>query len=240
MYNNSLQLFDNIIKNELNLNIDISSPTSIYSFLKYEYKSSDKQVSKESKEEYKDIPEYLGHYQVSNKGNVKSLKQNKETILKVSTEGDKYYRVALYKDGKGKKFYVHRLVIQAFKGDIPKGRNLVVDHIDYNKTNNKLDNLQVISNRENLSKDKYRHNPSSSYIGVSFNKAKKKWESSISVNGASFYLGRFNNEANAGQEYLSALEYANKYSSLTGYSFKTKRKNEGVCTILNQLTFSFI
>ena len=231
MKNNSLQLFN---KFTINVSLDISLPT-----VKHQHNVFDKQVSKKLKEVYKNIPEYEGHYQISNKGNVKSLKQNKETVLKPSIDKKGYYKVSLYKAGKGRKFYIHRVVIQAFKGEIPKDKNLVVDHINNDKTNNELINLQVISNRENLSKDKWRYNPTSFYTGVCYHTTKKKWESSISVNGDSFHLGYFNNESKAGLEYKRALQHYNKYSDLTTYSFKTNRRN--LClTDVNQLTISFI
>ena len=207
--------------------------------LKQKYEGFSKIEKGLSNEEYMDIPNYEGHYQISNKGNVKSLKQNKETVLKPSIDKKGYYKVSLYKAGKGRKFYIHRVVIQAFKGEIPKDKNLVVDHINNDKTNNELINLQVISNRENLSKDKWRYNPTSFYTGVCYHKTKKKWESSISVNGDSFHLGYFNNESKAGLEYKRALEHYNQYSDLTTYSFKTKRRN--VYSIdVNQLTINFI
>ena len=239
--NKTLELFDSNIKNELNININIDMCLPIYNYtsLKYEYKSSYKEILKKSKEQYKDIPEYEGHYQISNLGNIKSLKRNGERIMNPSIGKTKgYLRVNLFKESKRKSLYIHQLVAIAFLGHKPNGNKLVVDHIDNNKTNNKLENLQVISSRENSSKDQWRHNPSSYFVGVSYSSGKKKWESSICVNGISFYLGCFKNESNAGQEYANALEYIDKRSNLIDYPFKTNRRgfNEGD---INQLTFVF-
>lgn len=76
------------------------------------------------------------NYQISNFGNVKSLKNNK--ILKFSLE--QYKRCSLYKEGKRKTFRVHRLVANAF---IPNPNNYkTVNHIDGNKYNNCVDNLE--------------------------------------------------------------------------------------------------
>jgi hypothetical protein len=239
MYNNSLQLFDNIVKNEFNLNIDVCLLTRNYSSLKYEYKSSDGQVLKKLKEQYIDIPEYEGHYQISNLGGVKSLKRSQEKVMSPSIDKTKgYFRVCLYRDGERKSFYIHQLVAIAFLGHKPCGNTMVIDHIDNIKTNNSLNNLQVISSRENSSKDKWRHNPSSRYTGVYFHSIKNKWESSISVNGISFYLGCFKNESNAGEEYANALKYIDKRSNLIDYSFKTNRRGFNEADI-NQLTFVF-
>lgn len=226
----------NKINSTYSLPLNGNIPFIQYQIINIESKENINETS--SIETYNDIPDYEGHYQVSDKGNIKSLKQNKETVLKPSIDKKGYYKVSLYKEGESRKVYIHRLVIRAFKGEIPKGKNLVVDHIDNDKTNNELDNLQVISNRENLSKDKWRYNPSSLYTGVCYSSRKKKWESSISVNGVSFHLGYFNNEVNAALEYVNALEYNNEHSDLTNYPFKTKKRilfsND-----LNQLTIDF-
>jgi hypothetical protein len=239
--NKTLELFDSNIKNELNININIDMCLTIYNYtsLKYEYKSSNKEILKKSKEQYKDIPEYEGHYQISNLGNIKSLKRNGERIMNPCIDKTKgYLRVNLFKESKRKSLYVHQLVAIAFLGHKPNGNKLVVDHMDNDKTNNRLDNLQVISSRENSSKDQWRHNPSSYFVGVSYSSGKKKWESSISVNGISFYLGCFKNESNAGQEYANALEYIDKRSNLIDYPFKTNRRGFNEADI-NQLTFVF-
>jgi hypothetical protein len=239
--NKTLELFDSNIKNELNININIDMCLTIYNYtsLKYEYKSSNKEILKKSKEQYKDIPEYEGHYQISNLGNIKSLKRNGERIMNPCIDKTKgYLRVNLFKESKRKSLYVHQLMAITFLGHKPNGNKLVVDHIDNNKTNNKLENLQVISNRENSSKDQWRRNPSSYYVGVSYSSGKKKWEASISVNGISFHLGYFNNESNAGQEYKTALKYYDEHFNLTNFSFKTNRRGFNEADI-NQLTFVF-
>ena len=91
---------------------------------------------------WKDIEGYEGFYQVSNYGRVKSLNYNrtgKAKELKQSINlGYKY--VILYKDNKRKKFLVHRLVAQAF---VPNPNEyLEVNHIDENKANNCVWNLE--------------------------------------------------------------------------------------------------
>lgn len=241
MNTNTLQLFDNTNINELsiNLNFDINLSAKSYQTFNWKYNNYNTKKTKPTKEKYKDIKEYEGQYQISNKGNIKSLKKNKEFILSPIIDKKGYHKISLYKEGKEKKFYIHRLVFQMFNYQIPDGKNLVVDHIDNDKTNNELDNLQVISNRENLSKDKWRYNPSSLYTGVCFHTTKRKWESSIFVNGNSFHLGYFRDETIAAQEYKNALEYYNKHSDLTNYPFKTKRINEVFSININQLTINF-
>lgn len=101
------------------------------------------------KEEWKDIPEYEG-YQVSNLGRVKSLERSyrlKEKILKLWVTSNGYYRVQLYKNSIGKFYLVHRLVWEAFNGQIPK--NMQVNHINEIKSDNRLENLNLMTPKEN-------------------------------------------------------------------------------------------
>lgn len=102
-------------------------------------------------ETWKAIPGYEGLYEVSNLGRVKSLDYNhtgKDGILKPenSTHGG-YLRVHLCKDGKTRNLRVHRLVAEAF---LPNPNNLeTVNHKDEVKTNNVVDNLEWMSQKDN-------------------------------------------------------------------------------------------
>lgn len=95
---------------------------------------------------YKDIKGYENIYQVSNLGNVKSLVSNKQKFKSNHSQG--YLRVSLWKNNKGKDHYIHRLVVQSFIGTIPKDKQ--VNHIDGNKHNNRIDNLEIVTPKENI------------------------------------------------------------------------------------------
>jgi hypothetical protein len=166
----------------------------------------------DKKEIWKPIPGYEGLYEVSDFGNVKSLerlvKNNggfnmvKEKILKPFKVGNPkkyYYAVDLCK--KTKK--VHQLVALAFLNHIPKGNTIVVDHINNNKLDNRLENLQIISNRENTSKD-WKGN-SSQFTGVSWSKRDQKWEAYITIANRKKSLGCFLDETDAFMAYQKAL-----------------------------------
>ena len=102
------------------------------------------------KEIWKDIPNYEGIYQVSNLGQVKSLKRPhrlKEKILKLWVTRNGYYRVELWKQSIKKEYFVHRLVWIAFNGQIPE--NMQVNHINEVKTDNRLKNLNLMTCKEN-------------------------------------------------------------------------------------------
>lgn len=163
---------------------------------------------------WKDIPEYEGFYQVSNLGRVKSVKRKikiragvyvtlKELFLKPSVDGGGYYQVILNKKSKRKTIKVHKLVSMAFLNHKPCGYKLVVNHIDFNKLNNRLDNLEIVTQRENAN---LKHIKSTSkYVGVCWNKFRNKWVSYIKINGKLKYLGLFKCELQAHQAYQKAL-----------------------------------
>lgn len=95
---------------------------------------------------YKDINGYEGLYQVSNFGYVKNLKYNK--ILNGTIARNGYRVVTLSKDKKHKKHYVHRLVAESFiKHNI---ENNVVNHKNFNRLDNNVENLEWCSTKYNL------------------------------------------------------------------------------------------
>ena len=159
-------------------------------------------------EVFKEIKGYEGLYEVSNRGNVKSLKRKNrlnEILLKIHLSTAGYPQVLLTKQGKSKTHQVHQLMAIAFLNHIPNGNRTVVDHIDNVRTNNKLENLQLISHRNNSSKDTFRKKKTSKYIGVHWDEKRKKWRSSKRINGKKTYLGMFKTEIDAYEAYLKAI-----------------------------------
>ena len=156
---------------------------------------------------FKDIPNYEGVYKVSNKGRVKRiLKGGREKFNKLTKLNNGYLAVHLSLNNQGKIFQIHQLIAMAFLGHTPCGHKIVVDHINNNPLDNRLDNLQLITQRENSSKD--RRGGSSQYIGVSWSKAAKKWVTFIFIDNKKEYLGLFKKEldaANAHKERLNKI-----------------------------------
>lgn len=102
-------------------------------------------------EEWRSVRGYKGLYEVSNWGRVRSLnyRHTSETkIIMTVKHKSGYMIVLLYKNGKRKQTLVHRLVYEAFNGEIPEGYE--VNHIDENKVNNRSDNLNLMSRKENV------------------------------------------------------------------------------------------
>jgi hypothetical protein len=99
------------------------------------------------KKEWKDIYGYEGLYQISNYGEVKSIRSNKILKLEVLKKG--YLRVGLSYNNKKERFLVHRLVLNAFIGykSYPEYEG---NHKDMNTQNNKISNLEWTTPQENL------------------------------------------------------------------------------------------
>ena len=113
------------------------------------------QIEIPMKEEWKDIEGYEGLYQVSSFGNIKKIaytaktkkgiRYHKAKYIKQQLAKNGYYIVGLYKERKCKQYYVHRLVAKAFL----ENEKEMVNHIDGNKKNNMLSNLEWCTRQEN-------------------------------------------------------------------------------------------
>lgn len=167
------------------------------------------------KEILKDVEGYEGLYQVSTLGNVKSLERYAkhwlggfrkiiERTRKPIPDSSGYLQVSLYKNGEMKNAKVHKLVCIAFLNHIPNGHKLVVNHINFDKLDNRVENLEIVTQRENSNQKHVKS--SSKYVGVSWFKRDKKWQAEITINGKNKYLGRFASELNASNAYQNALK----------------------------------
>ena len=164
-------------------------------------------------EVFKDVPNYEGIYQVSNFGKVKSLSRIiinrgakyscEEKLMKPSKTKNGYLAVSLRKEKVPKTFSIHVLVAMAFLDFIPNGHKFVIDHKNEIKTDNRVENLQIISQRENIQK---HHKNKNGSLGCVFHPQAKKWRSEIHINGFNIYLGLFEEKKDA----LKAYEIANK------------------------------
>lgn len=106
---------------------------------------------KEQTEAWKAIPGYES-YAVSDQGRVMRIARGNGTrpghILKPQRNGYGYRHVGLYREGSCKTITIHTLVMLAFVGPRPEG--MEVNHIDGDKTNNRLSNLEYVTPQENI------------------------------------------------------------------------------------------
>lgn len=112
-----------------------------------------------SMEEWKDIKGWENYYQVSDLGRVRSLDRRithnngnqyfiKGVILKFYLDKDGYSRVNLKRNNKQKSYSVHRLVCEAYKANWDS--TLEVNHLDFDRTNNNVCNLEMCTHSENV------------------------------------------------------------------------------------------
>lgn len=98
-------------------------------------------------EEWRKVQNTNGMIEVSNYGRVRSLLRGKPHILKTQKDSKGYHRVSVTIDGHKTTYKVHRLVAIAFIDN--NNNHSQVNHIDGNKDNNNVSNLEWISNRDN-------------------------------------------------------------------------------------------
>lgn len=163
------------------------------------------------KEIFKPILEFENLYEISNLGNVKSLRNN--IILKSNKGNSGYLKVKLYNRGYEKTYMIHTLVAIYFLKHKPDGQNMVVNHINLNKLDNRLENLEIITQRENSN---LKHiNSSSKYVGVSIIKRYKSYNlyrACIRMNSDPIYLGDYQDELLASEIYQIAVKNIDKFN----------------------------
>lgn len=118
-----------------------------------------------------------------------------------------YPRTALgSNDQRGMYLYLHQLLLNP-----PEG--MVVDHIDGNQLNNCRKNLRICSRTQNVRNSELSKNNTSGYKGVSFDKARQKWQAKITVCRKPIYLGRYDTVQEAADAYdEAALMYFGEYA----------------------------
>lgn len=101
-------------------------------------------------ERWKAVKGYAGRYEVSDQGRVRSLNYSgtgRSQVLKSSSDTYGYLQIQLCKNGNRKMTKVHALVLEEFVS--PRPPSLVCDHIDANRANNRVENLEWVSVKEN-------------------------------------------------------------------------------------------
>jgi hypothetical protein len=156
----------------------------------------------EKKEIWKKVIGYDYDYEISNFGNFRcknpfhKLYQN--VNYKQSKDVKGYLRVGLVLDKKIKTIKTHRLVAMYFIENF--NQNLTVNHIDFNKTNNHVSNLEMLTNVENVlhyQKEVIQKKSTSNTIGVGFHTGINKWTSRVTYNKKRFSVGTYDTEEEA-------------------------------------------
>lgn len=113
-----------------------------------------------------DIPDYNGDYQVSSHGRIRSLKRKEPRILKCSTNNWGYRIVCLCKDGVMTFHSVHRLIADCYVYNPDPSYYTEVNHINEIKTDNRPDNLEWVTSKENSNHGTKLQRSANAQIGV--------------------------------------------------------------------------
>lgn len=127
-------------------------------------------------------------------------KKTKQLIKACIKCNSRYKRIMINKMS----YVLHRVIYQLHYGDLTADD--VIDHIDQNKHNNKIENLRkadVFLNNQNQGN---RKNNTSGYKGVSWSKQKKKWRATITINSKHKTLGFFETKEEAYNCYIQAKQ----------------------------------
>ena len=100
----------------------------------------------------------------------------------------------------GKLYKVHRLVYLWHHGHMPK----LLDHIDGNRSNNRIDNLREATDQQNGCNRGKNKNNKSGHKGVHYDKRRGKWQAQIMVNRKNFHVGYFDDPEEAHEAYKKA------------------------------------
>ena len=109
-----------------------------------------------AQEQWRDVEGYDGMYQVSDLGRVRSFKFGKVRVLRPGKTKDGYLRVDLYRNGKYKHFFVHRLVAQAFIENDDETK-IYINHRDECKSDNRIWNLEYCTAQYNNTYNDIHH-----------------------------------------------------------------------------------
>jgi hypothetical protein len=114
----------------------------------------------------------------------------------------------------GTNYRVHRIIYEMLVGEIERG--CYIDHINGDKSDNRLENLRVATPAQNQANSKTPRNNTSGYKGVSYIKSRGKFQATIAVNGKSINLGSFDCPKEAYKVYIVAAEELHKEYSNCG------------------------
>ena len=151
---------------------------------------------------WKDVVGYEGLYKVSSYGKIYSVRRNREMYLNKGSHG--YLTCTFKVDKKNSFFRVHGLVVKAFiDSNYKYEKGLVIDHINRCKTDNRVENLRIVTSRENSINVQRRL-----LLGVTADS--NRFRSQIMLNNKKYYLGLFKTEIEAHNKYIEAYDLIKK------------------------------
>lgn len=120
--------------------------------------------------------------------------------------GRYYARRSIITKGVKKGAWMHREIMGP-------PREMSIDHINGDGLDNRRENLRTCTHQQNMCNRKSRKDSTSKYLGVSWEKSKKRWRAGIAANGKNKKLGRFKTELEAAIIYnIAARKYFGEFA----------------------------
>lgn len=154
---------------------------------------------------------YEKTHEVSNFGRVRNISKFNKRILKPRKTNDGYLYLELCVNYFRTAKKIHKIVVESFCGE---HKGMSVNHIDGNKLNNFIGNLEIVSVRENCIHRSRMFKKSSKYANITWDKQHQKWRAQVYINGKQNYIGIFECEEKAYQKlclFLHDKGIDNKY-----------------------------
>ena len=126
------------------------------------------------------VSDYDIVYEVSNMGRIRNAKG--KTLGSAGSDG--YVHLITKRNGKMVNIRIHKIVWKYFKGDVPNGYE--IDHINGDKADNRIDNLQLLNHKDNTIKSL---KTTSGITGINWDKTKQRWAAQITLNGVRYRVG---------------------------------------------------
>ncbi len=123
-------------------------------------------------------------------------------------KGNLYAKTNVRINGQQKTLILHRLILSV------NDKTVIIDHKNHNGLDNRRFNLRICDNKSNTRNTSSTKGSTSKYLGVSFNTARKKWVSVITVDGKVNFLGYFMVERAAAHAYdIAAEKYFGEFAN---------------------------
>ena len=183
-------------------------------------------------EEKFEIKEFPGYF-ATKSGKIYSTKKCGLNIMSGKEDKNGYIEITFIKNRKKIYRRAHRIIARMFVDGETVEKN-IVNHIDKNVKNNSYNNLEWVTNRDNINHGNLTIDRTSKLTGVYLCKRNSKWASGINICGKKFWVGYFETEQKAASTYNFVLEKIGKSEQYIA-NCEAKCYNDSIIPRLNKV-----